>query len=77
MHHDHNPTAEPSAPPATKPAPEPDTRTIQALAFAAVVDPRTLRRTLRGLPVKGQAGERARKVIEQYKSTGTVPQVAA
>jgi len=37
--------------------------TLRRLAVEAQVDPRTIDRVVKGLPVRGLAGERARKVL--------------
>lgn len=46
------------------PLKRPDAPTLRKLAVAASVDPRTLNRLLRGLPVRGDAGHRGRRVLE-------------
>lgn len=43
----------------------PDASVLRRLAVVARVDPRTLARLLRGQPVKGDAGHRGRKVLEE------------
>ncbi len=40
-----------------------DASTLRRLAVLADVDPRSLRRLLRGEPVRGAAGHRARRVL--------------
>jgi hypothetical protein len=41
-----------------------DAATLRALSVAAGVDPRSVAKVLKGEPVRGMAGHRARKVLE-------------
>jgi len=40
-----------------------DEGTVLRLAVAASVDPKTIRKAVRGLPIRGRAGERAREAL--------------
>ncbi len=46
---------------------------LRRLAVAAEVDPRTLRKLLRGAEVKGMAGRRARQVLADAGLLAVVP----
>lgn len=52
-----------------------DEATRRVLAVRAEVDPRTIEKVLRGEPVRGMAGHRARKTLENagYSLPGIAP----
>jgi hypothetical protein len=49
-----------------RPLPTLDAATARRLAVEGSVEPRTLLKALRGEPVRGMAGQRAREVLERH-----------
>jgi hypothetical protein len=49
-----------------EPWPRVDTATLRRLATEAECDPRSLVKLLKGLPVRGVAGHRARRVLKRH-----------
>lgn len=54
-----------------------DEATVRRLSVLADADPRSIRKVLRGGKVRGMAGERVRRVLEEHGYAPTAPQEPA